>query len=110
MTDQKGISILQLALAKEKESREELENFSDELECEIERLRQEVDQQTKAAFENQSRILRLEEALALSAEELLTYKEYYGTSINQVRHLQECDACYLGIDADEVRCFNYPAE
>lgn len=49
-------------------------------------------------------------ALALSAQMLLTYKDYYGTSITQVKHLAECTECYLGIDAEEVRCFNYPSK
>lgn len=74
-------------------------------------MSEDAQQEAKALVKKaQAQIASLEDALAATTEMLLTYKDYYGTSITQVKHLQECTACYLGIDAEEVRCFDYPAE
>jgi hypothetical protein len=89
-------------------SEEEKESY--DLESQISGLYQDLNFQTKVAFRNQSQIASLEDALAAATEMLLTYKDYYGTSIAQVKHLQECTDCYLAIDAEQVRCFDYPAE
>jgi hypothetical protein len=56
------------------------------------------------------KIVALEAHLLDAEENLLAYKDYYGTSLAQVKHLQGCPNCYLGIDADQVRCSDYPSE
>jgi len=63
----------------------------------------------KSAYnEFQSQVLRLESALAQQADDLLAYKDYYGTSPAQVRHLQECyDGCG---HQPGPRCPDYPTE
>lgn len=60
-------------------------------------------------------------SLAQQAEDLLAYKDYYGTSVAQVKHLQGCEvekralADFLGRKVDEFcngdyYCPNYPTE
>lgn len=51
----------------------------------------------------------LEDALAASAEMLLTYKDYYGTSIAQVKHLAECAVC-MPPELEPSYCPDYPTE
>lgn len=58
----------------------------------------------KEASALQAKVSSLEEALAVSADMLLTYKDYYGTSIAQVKHLQECELLYDTSDNAPFRC------
>ncbi len=53
---------------------------------------------------------RLEDALAQSAQDLLAYKDYYGTSVAQVKHLAECARCYELRFVPGVPCPDYPTE
>lgn len=52
----------------------------------------------------------LEDALAASAEMLLTYKDYYGTSVAQVKHLAECVSCPYDPTITHHVCPDYPTE
>jgi hypothetical protein len=47
----------------------------------------------KACAERDGHITSLEDVLAATAENLLAYRDYYGTTIAQVKHLQECTQC-----------------
>ncbi len=55
-----------------------------------------------------------EATLAQSAQDLVTYKDYYGTSVAQVKHLAECTECCPfhcpGDDGSHDRCYDYPTE
>lgn len=53
-----------------------------------------------------------EEALAVSADMLLTYKDYYGTSVAQVKHLTECGICIGERFGQPLTnpCPDYPSE
>lgn len=51
----------------------------------------------------------LEDALAESAEALLTYRDYYGTSVAQVKHLAECAVC-MPPELEPSYCPDYPTE
>jgi hypothetical protein len=60
------------------------------------------------------RVARLEDELATAHEALTTYKDYYGASVAQVRHLRECTECCprncSGDDGFHDRCTDYPTE
>jgi len=52
-------------------------------------------------------------ALAVQTDELLAYRDYYGTSPAQVRHLSACHRCEsYGQEAPDTtyRCPDYPTE
>ena len=52
-------------------------------------------------------------ALATQGDELLAYRDYYGTSVAQVRHLSACHRCEsYGQEAPDTtyRCPDYPTE
>ncbi len=56
-----------------------------------------------------------ESALAQQSDDLLVYKDYYGTSVAQVRHLSTCvGGCCprdcSGDDDSHDRCNDYPME
>lgn len=56
-------------------------------------------------------LAKAESTLATQAEELLAYKDYYGTSVNQVKHLQECGACDASRCCEaSFFCPDYPSE
>lgn len=95
----------------------ELEADLDAKDDEIGSLKRDLDFQTTAAFENQARANRAESALVAAEEKLTAYKDYYGTSPAQVKHLAECEAksgdghlpCGYW-DSSTRLCPDYPSE
>lgn len=68
----------------------------------------------KACEIRNGQIAALEAALAEYAESLLTYRDYYGTSVTQAKHLAECPRCYDVAPGEpehmQCRCSDYPTE
>lgn len=79
---------------------------------ELELAREKVERQHEALANLAENVAKFEAALAVSYDDLLAYKDYYGTSPAQVRHLQSCTRCDVGsyVDKDSRPCPDYPTE
>ena len=49
-------------------------------------------------------------AIAELASDLKAYRDHYGTSVAQVRHLSACTRCFDHDFDGPIRCPDYPAE
>lgn len=108
-----------LFYAKEKADAE-ITSLRDELELVRERaeeatierasLRARIGRQDEALANLAENVAKLEETLAVAYDDLLSYKDYYGTSPAQVRHLQSCTRCLPVECMSTERCPDYPAE
>ena len=66
---------------------------------------------TKLAFNAETSVVTLESELANANEELTAYKDFYGTSVAQVKHLQECTECSEPSCCEHGwTCSEYPTE
>ena len=77
------------------------------------KVRKERDAWRKLALKLTTSLEYAHIALAVQADELLAYKDHYGTSVAQVRHLSACHRCEsYGQEAPDTtyRCPDYPTE
>jgi len=84
-----------------------------ELREQVVRLEAERDAWRKLALKLTTSLEYAHIALAVQTDELLAYRDYYGTSPVQVRHLSACHRCEsYGQEAPDTtyRCPDYPTE
>lgn len=79
------------------------------------KTRAERDEWRKSALAQTTALEYAHAALAQQADDLTAYKDYYGTSVAQVRHLATCVLCAEADTLDEskratYRCPDYPME
>lgn len=100
-------------LALKKKQSEFVGPETQELREQVVRLEAERDAWRTLALKQTDALKYAHTVLAVQTDELAAYKDYYGTSLTQVRHLSACHRCEsYGQEAPDTtyRCPDYPTE